>query len=162
MRTVVRIEKMQGIGFHSVRVRWTSFVKFQILFVINLLISQARRRSVLTSTILDKATFSRKKIFSRYFSRQTPDPSSPARWRSLLVLQQADAEVLQQADARGMGHSAGAYPTHSCSTGNGRPMNENAGHDEPAITNSSICVCVCVCVCVYVCICICIWISSKR
>ena len=25
--------KIQGIDFHSVRVRWTSFVKFQILFV---------------------------------------------------------------------------------------------------------------------------------
>ncbi len=35
MRTVVRIGKMYGIGFHSVRVRWISFVKFQILFVIN-------------------------------------------------------------------------------------------------------------------------------
>jgi hypothetical protein len=37
LRTVVRIGKMQGIGFHSVRMRsrWTSFVKFQILFVIN-------------------------------------------------------------------------------------------------------------------------------
>ena len=35
MRTVLRIGKMQGIGFHSVRVRWTSFVKFQISFVFN-------------------------------------------------------------------------------------------------------------------------------
>ncbi len=35
MRTVVRIGKMYGIGFHSVRVRWISFVNFQILFVIN-------------------------------------------------------------------------------------------------------------------------------
>jgi hypothetical protein len=35
MHTVVRIGKMQGIGFHSVRVRWTSCVKFQILFDIN-------------------------------------------------------------------------------------------------------------------------------
>ena len=34
MRTVVRIGKMQGMGFHTVRVRWTSFVKIQILFVI--------------------------------------------------------------------------------------------------------------------------------
>jgi hypothetical protein len=30
MCTVVRIEKMWGIDFHSVRVRWISFVKFQI------------------------------------------------------------------------------------------------------------------------------------
>ncbi len=35
IRTVVRIGKMYGIGFHSVRVRWISYVKFQIIFVIN-------------------------------------------------------------------------------------------------------------------------------
>jgi hypothetical protein len=39
--------------------------------------------------------------------------------------------------SRGMGPSGGAYHT-TCSTGTGRPMTENAGHDEPAITNSSI------------------------
>ncbi len=35
MCTVVCIGNMWGIGFHSVRVRWISCVKFQIWFVIN-------------------------------------------------------------------------------------------------------------------------------